>query len=318
MTVIQVQVQRKVLEAQDIVSFELARTDGAPLPDFSAGSHIDVHTPGGLVRQYSLLNNAHTPNRYRIAVLRDPHSRGGSASMHEQVREGDLLTISEPRNHFSLQPSTRKVLVAGGIGITPLICMAHQLAAEGADFALHYCTRSPSRTAFREEIARSALAERVHFHFDDGAADQKLELAAALGSSGTGTHVYVCGPAGFIDWVLQGARALGFTSAQLHVEHFGSAAQDTAEDAEFTVRIASTGQDVVVPAKQTVVQALSEHGIEVLTSCEQGVCGTCITRVLEGRCDHRDLFFTDEEKARHDQFTPCCSRALGKLLVLDL
>ncbi len=318
MTDIQVCVHRKLLEAQDIFSFELARVDGQALPRFSAGSHIDVHTPAGHVRQYSLLDNAHTPGHYRIAVLRDPDSRGGSASMHAQLQEGDILTIGEPRNHFPLKDAARTVLVAGGIGITPLICMAQHLGAQGADFELHYCSRSPTRTAFREEIASSALRERVHFHFDDGPADQKLQLPSALGSAVDGTHVYVCGPAGFIDWVLQGARALGFTAEQLHVEHFGAAVQDTSGDTGFIVRIASTGQEVVVPAEQTVVQALSEHGIEILTSCEQGVCGTCITRVLEGQCDHRDLFFTEEEKARHDQFTPCCSRALGRLLILDL
>lgn len=318
MTAIQVQVRRKVREAQDIFSFELERVDGQPLPGFSAGSHIDVHTPGGPVRQYSLVDDSQAPQRYRIAVLRDPNSRGGSTSMHDRVHEGDILSISEPRNHFPLTHAKRTVLVAGGIGITPLLCMAHRLVALDADFDLHYCTRSPSRTAFRDEIAGSALRDRVHYHFDDGPHEQKLDLSVGLGTPIEGKNVYVCGPAGFIDWVLKGASELGFTAEQLHVEHFGAVAQDTSGDGDFTVRVASTGQDVLVKTGQTVVQALADQGIEIATSCEQGVCGTCITRVLEGQCDHRDLFFTDAEKAKHDQFTPCCSRAVSKLLVLDL
>lgn len=318
MTLIQVQIRRKVHETQDIVSFELVRGDGKSLPSVSAGSHIDVHTPSGQVRQYSLLEESQDPLCYRIAVLRDSTSRGGSASMHDDLHEGDVISISEPRNHFPLRNATRSVLIAGGIGITPLICMANRLVAQGADFDLHYCTRSPSRTAFRDVIASSNLKEHVHYHFDDGPVDQKIHLPSVFGSAFSGKHVYVCGPAGFIDWVLKSARSIGFKSDQLHVEHFGATAQVTSNDAEFTVRIASTGQNVIVKTDQTVVQALAQYGIEITTSCEQGVCGTCITRVLEGQCEHRDLFFTDEEKAKHDQFTPCCSRAIGNLLVLDL
>jgi vanillate O-demethylase ferredoxin subunit len=313
-----VRVVSKRQEARDICSFELARPDGAPLPAFSAGSHIDVHVPGGPVRQYSLCNDAGEHHRYRIAVLRDAASRGGSTGMHDRVNEGDELTISEPRNHFPLVHARRTVLLAGGIGVTPLLCMAQRLAATGADFALHYCTRSAERTAFRDEILASPFAQRVQFHFDDGGADQVLNLPAALGPHDPGTHLYVCGPSGFINHVTQVARGMGWTDAQIHVEFFTGAAQDTGADRAFDVRIASSGQVIRVEANQTVVQALAAQGIEVLTSCEQGVCGTCITRVLEGECDHRDLYFTDEEKAKNDQFTPCCSRAKSGVLVLDL
>jgi vanillate O-demethylase ferredoxin subunit len=318
MTTLTVKVLRKTQVAQDIASFELARADGGHLPAFSAGSHIDVHLPGGLVRQYSLCNAEGEQHRYRIAVLRDAATRGGSAGMHDTVHEGDQLQISEPRNHFPLVHAPRTVLLAGGIGITPLLCMAQRLAAIGADFTLHSCNRSVARTAFRDEIAASSFADRVRFHFDDGDAAQKLQLATALGTPDAGTHVYVCGPTGFIDFVVSGAKAAGFTTEQIHLEYFGAAPQDTTGDRAFDVKIASTGQVVTVGAQQTVVQALARHGVEILTSCEQGVCGTCITRVLEGQCDHRDLYFTDEEKARHDQFTPCCSRAKSAVLVLDL
>lgn len=318
MTQLTVTVLRKVQEAQDIASFELGRADGGPLPAFSAGSHIDVQVPGGLVRQYSLCNAEGEGHRYRIAVLRDPVTRGGSAGMHDRVQQGDQLTISEPRNHFPLVHAPRTVLLAGGIGITPLLSMAQRLAAVDADFTLHYCTRSAARTAFRDEIAASRFAGRVQFHFDDGPDSQKLQLASAFGSPQDGTHVYVCGPTGFIDAVVGAARAAGFAPEQVHLEYFGAGAQDTSGDRAFDVKIASTGQLVRVEATQTVVQALAAHGVEILTSCEQGVCGTCITRVLDGECDHRDLYFTDEEKAKHDQFTPCCSRARSAVLVLDL
>ena len=318
MTQLQVKVVRKKVEADGIASFELARADGGPLPAFSAGSHIDVQVPGGLTRQYSLCNDAVARNTYRIAVLRDAKSRGGSVGMHDAVNEGDLLTISEPRNHFPLVHAQRSLLLAGGIGVTPLLCMAQRLAAIGADFTLHYCTRSPERTAFREEIAGSGYGDRVHFHFDDGAPSQKLHLDRVLAKPDAGTHLYVCGPTGFIDWVVQTAQRLGWNKDNVHLEYFGAAPQDTAGDRSFQVKVASSGAVVEVPADRTVVQALQAHGIEILTSCEQGVCGTCLTRVLQGECEHRDLYLTDEEKAKHDQFTPCCSRAKSDMLVLDL
>jgi vanillate O-demethylase ferredoxin subunit len=318
MVQIAVKVQRKKQEALDIASFELVKPDGSALPGFSAGSHIDVQVPGGLTRQYSLCNDAAEQHRYRIAVLRDPGSRGGSVGMHDAVKEGDTLQISEPRNHFPLVHAQRTLLLAGGIGVTPLLCMAQRLATSGADFTLHYCARSAERTAFRDEIAASAYAQRVQYHFDDGDAAQKLQLEQELAKPDAGTHLYVCGPTGFIDWVVKTADRLGWSKEQVHLEYFGAAAQDTTGDRAFQVKIASSGAVYDVPADQTVVNALQAHGIEILTSCEQGVCGTCITRVLQGECDHRDLYFTDEEKAKHDQFTPCCSRAKSAVLVLDL
>jgi vanillate O-demethylase ferredoxin subunit len=315
---LEVKVARKRREAEGICSFELASPDGGPLPAFGAGSHIDVQVPGGLTRQYSLCNDGKDRARYRIAVLRDPASRGGSVAMHDELNEGDTLTISEPRNHFPLVHAVRTLLFAGGIGITPLLCMAQRLAAVGADFELHYCTRSKDRTAFVEEIAASPFADRVKFHFDDGPPSQKLALDRLIATPDAQTHLYVCGPAGFIQHVTNTAEAHGWRSQQVHTEYFAAAPQDTAGDRAFQVKIASSGAVYEVPAGQTVVHALQAQGVEILTSCEQGVCGTCITRVLEGECDHRDMYFTDEEKARHDQFTPCCSRAKTSVLVLDL
>lgn len=318
---LRVRVARKHQEAQDIASFELERVDGEALPPFSAGSHIDVHLPasaGGLVRQYSLCNPPHEQHRYRIAVLRDAQSRGGSAGMHDQVHEGDEITISTPRNHFALHPAGRTLLVAGGIGVTPLLCMAQRLAATQASFALHYCTRSRERTAFAQEIAASPLAAHTHFHYDDGDASQKLDLLPLLMEAGDDARLYVCGPSGFIDHVVQTAKNLAFPEDRIHLEYFGAAPTAKAGDGSFEVRIASSGLTCTVPAGVTVVEALREKGVDIMTACEQGVCGTCITRVLEGEVDHRDMYLTEEERACNDQFTPCCSRARSAVLVLDL
>jgi vanillate O-demethylase ferredoxin subunit len=314
-----VRVAKKSAEALDICTFELVDVAGGALPAFSAGSHIDVHLPNGITRQYSLCNDPAESHRYLIGVLKDPATRGGSQAMHELVNEGDLLEISTPKNHFPLaHEAKRSVLLAGGIGITPILCMAERLAIAGAEFEMHYCTRSKSRTAFLERIGGSRFAPRVQFHFDDADAAQKLDLAVLLAQPSAGVHLYVCGPKGFMDAVLGAARARGWPEAQLHYEFFSAEVVKSASDASFQVKLASSGRIVVVPADKTVVQALTEAGVEVVTSCEQGVCGTCLTRVLEGVPDHKDLYLTPEEQAANDQFTPCCSRSKTPLLVLDL
>ena len=316
---ISVRVARKQQEAVDICTFELVAEDGSPLPAFSAGSHVDVHLPGGVTRQYSLCNDSTESHRYLIGVLRDPASRGGSQAMHDLVAEGQQLRISAPLNHFPLaHDASRHLLLAGGIGVTPILCMAERLANTGADFEMHYCTRSPERTAFHQRIAGSGFASKVHFHFDDGAAEQKLDIAALLGVPASGVHLYVCGPKGFMDAVLNTARAQGWPEDQLHYEFFAGAVTASDSDASFEVQIASSGQIVVVPKDKTVVQALAEAGVDVQVSCEQGVCGTCLTRVIEGIPDHKDLYLTPEEQAANDQFTPCCSRSRSPRLVLDL
>lgn len=317
MSTIEVRVAAKVCEAEGICSYELVRLDGAPLPPFEAGAHIDVHVGDKHVRQYSLCNAPHETHRYLIGVLRDAGSRGGSVAMHDAVHAGAVLTISAPRNHFPLVDAARTLLIAGGIGVTPILAMAEALASKAAGFEMHYCARSPEHAAFRERIAASAYSRQVHFHYDNGDAAQKLDLPALLAAP-LDTHLYVCGPSGFIEYVLASARAQGWPEAQLHVEYFSGAVVDTAADQPFDVKLASSGQVLTVPAGRSVIQVLAEQGIDVPYSCEEGVCGTCLTRVLDGVPDHRDLYLTDEEHAANDQFTPCCSRARTKLLVLDI
>jgi len=316
---LQVRVAAKRNEAVDICTFELVHVEGKPLPAFSAGSHIDVNLPNGLTRQYSLCNDPGESHRYLIGVLRDPNSRGGSKAMHELVAEGETLRISAPKNHFPLAHGAQhSILLAGGIGVTPILCMAERLAITGAPFEMHYCTRSPERTAFLDRINASGFTSQVAFHHDDGPEEQKLALDAVLRGPRDGVHLYVCGPKGYMDWVLGRARELGWPAEQLHYEFFTAEVVKSDADASFEVQLASSGHIVRVPKDKTVVQALAEAGIEVATSCEQGICGTCLTRVLEGEPDHKDMYLTPEEQAANDQFTPCCSRSRSPRLVLDL
>ncbi|WP_172143709.1 PDR/VanB family oxidoreductase [Pseudomonas tumuqii] len=316
---IEVIVVARTNQAQDICSFELARIDGAPLPAFAAGAHIDVHLPGGLIRQYSLCNPPWENQSYLIGVLKDPASRGGSRAMHEQMQVGQRLLISEPRNLFPLSEyAQRSLLFAGGIGITPILCMAERLHRLGADFELHYCARSSERAAFVGRLQASPFAERVHLHFDDGPAAQRLDAATLLAEPAADTHLYVCGPGGFMEHVLGTAKAQGWDDQRAHREYFAAAPINHTNDGSFAVQLNSSGQIIQIRADQSVAEALEACGIDIPLSCEQGICGTCLTRVLAGEPEHRDLFLTEAEQALNDQFTPCCSRAKSPLLVLDL
>lgn len=310
-------VAHKTIEAQGVCSFELVAADGGALPRFSAGSHIEVHLPGGLVRHYSLCNDPRERHRYLIAVALAADTRGGSRAMHETVREGDVIETGLPKNHFPLAAGARRTLLfAGGIGITPIICMAEHLA--GGDFTLHYFARAPERAAFRERIARSAFAGQANFHFGDGEGAPRLEPGSLLPAPDAGTHLYVCGPAGFMNAVIDAALARGWNDAQIHSEYFAAAPADSAGDSAFEIRIASSGEVVRVEPGVTALAALAARGIRVPSSCEQGVCGTCITRVINGEPDHRDLFLSPAQRACNDQFAPCCSRSRSPVLTLDL
>jgi vanillate monooxygenase ferredoxin subunit len=319
---IPVRVARKQALAEGISAFELVPAEGATLPVFEAGAHIDVHLARGevrIVRPYSLCGVPGAADRWQIAVLREPASRGGSAAMHAWVFEGSTLAVSAPRNHFRLAPrAAHSLLLAGGIGITPLLAMAEQLHADGAAFELHHCTRTLARTPFRERLAAAPWADRVAHHLDDGPAAQRLDLPALLAVQPPGTQLYVCGPQGFMDAVLAAARAQGWPEAQLHWEAFHAEVAPQAGDQAFELQLARSGLVIRVDADQTAARALEAAGVFLPTSCEQGVCGTCLTRVLDGLPDHRDQYLSDEERAANDQFTPCCSRARSARLVIDL
>jgi ferredoxin-NADP reductase len=310
---------KKSVEAVSICSFELVHPEGKRLPPFSAGSHIDVHLPDGIVRQYSLCNDPDDAHRYVIGVLLHPESRGGSRAMHDVLKVGDLVQVSLPRNHFALDHAAkRSLLIAGGIGITPILCMAERLSNAGADFSLHYCSRNRMRTAFMQRIRSSAFAQRVHFYFSDEPESARIDLDTLLSNPDQETHLYVCGPSGFMDAVLGKAAEHGWPAALLHREYFSGAVQSSDQDVAFDVKLASSGKVIRVERTQTVLAALARCGVTVQSSCAEGVCGTCLTRVIEGNPDHRDLFLTAQERARMDSFLPCCSRATSGMLVLDL
>jgi len=299
--------------ADGIVAFEFTHPLGLRLPSWTAGAHVDVFIAPGLVRQYSLCGDARDRRRYTIAVLRCRPSRGGSQAMHETLRQGSLVRIGMPRNQFALAPQARhSVLIAGGIGITPILAMADALAARGERFELHYACRSRAHAAFQERMAH--LGE-VHLYCkEDG---RTLDLGALLATRQEGAHLYVCGPAGLTQAVLSEAERLGWPAECVHTERF-SPADDVARGRPFTLRLAGSGRLVEVPADRSALAALADAGIVIPSSCGQGLCGSCVTGVLEGEPDHRDHCLTPEARAANDCFTPCCSRARGAGLVLDL
>ncbi len=316
---IEVIVTGKHREADDIISLELARADGNLLPPFEPGAHIDLHLPDGLIRQYSLCNPCNDQTRYRLCILKEPASRGGSNFLHTQTEVNQRLSISEPRNLFPMAPDAKRTLLfAGGIGITPLLCMAYALTDAQADFELHYSGKSLNRMAFVDQIMQGSFADRTHLHISDAQPSQRLDVEPLLAHPQSGTHLYVCGPDRYMDYVLNSAARLGWSSAQLHREYFSAAPTADRESGCFEIEIKSTGQILEVPADRTALQILEEAGFTIPVSCEEGVCGTCLTRVFSGTPDHRDRFLTDEERASNDQFTPCCSRAKSGRLVLDL
>ncbi len=315
---LQLRVAAKRAAAQDVVELTLQAPDSAPLPAFEAGAHVELHLPGGLVRHYSLCNTPGEQHRYVLGVLREPASRGGSVAVHERLNEGDLLAVGGPKNHFPLQASAaHKLLLAGGIGITPVLSMARQLAAQGRGFTLHYAGRSRARMAFLAALADAPLAAHTQLHVGDE--NGAMDMDAVLAAQPAGSELYVCGPAGFIDAALTAARRLGWAEARLHRELFTAAPRsDAGDDQPFDIEVQGSGQVVHVPAGCSAAQALQDAGLPLLTSCEQGVCGTCLTRVVAGEPDHRDQYLTPEEQAANDQFLPCCSRARSQRLVIQL
>ncbi len=318
---LRLRVERITPEAEDILSYELVSEDGGPLPPFEAGSHLDVHVPGGFLRQYSLCNDPEETHRYLIAVQRDSRGRGGSRAMHEQVHPGAVLTTRPPRNDFPLLHARGYVLVAGGIGITPLLSMARTLRRRGAKWHLYFCTRSPERTAFRELLSSPDFAGHVTFHHDGGDPSRGLDMRELLATRTAGFRLYCCGPAGLMKAVREASVHHQWPSEKVHFEAFtaeATGAISARADSEFQVVVRSTGAAYPVPAGQTVLNVLRKNGLRVPSDCEAGSCGTCLTHVLEGEPDHRDTFLSEPQRNTCRNMLLCVSRARSRKLVLDL
>ncbi len=300
--------------ARDTRLYEFARVDGADLPDADAGAHIGVHMANGMMRQYSLVHAAKSPKTYVVGVKRDANSRGGSVWVHYQLREGTQTQIDAPRNNFPLvEDSPNSVLFAGGIGITPIWCMVERLQALGRPWKLYFSCRTRADAAFLPELMALGVAH-THFHFDDEVGGL-LDIAAAVAQVPKDAHLYCCGPGPMLAAFEKAAAEL--PRERVHVEYF-TAREDAATAGGFIVDCAKSGQSLFVPPGRKILHVLRDAGIQVSSSCEEGICGACEVDVLSGVPDHRDAILTAAEREENKTMFVCCSGAKTDKLVLDL
>jgi vanillate O-demethylase ferredoxin subunit len=312
-------VGRLTKEATDVISLHLAPADGSPLPVCPAGSHIRVRLGADLVRQYSLCNGPDDRSAYIIAVKKERASRGGSEAIHE-LRLSDEVRVSLPIDAFPVDWGAEHiVLLAGGIGVTPLISMARHALDRKHSFSLHYFARSNAEAAFSDALAECSFSGHVTFHYGLSANDTGARLADIISRAPERSHAYICGPRPFMERAC-GLAAERFGAASTHWEYFSGsdAPLAAAADHPFQIRMGRDGPTFTVPAGRTILQVIQAAGFEVDCSCLEGVCGMCITQVLEGEPDHRDEFLSDEAKRSNDVMTVCVSRSKSPLLVLDL
>lgn len=314
---IKVRLKSITFEAEGINSYRLEPVGGELLPAFSAGAHITCHLPGGMVRSYSLLNEPGERDAYVIAVRNDPHGQGGSRHIHENWHVGDTTAIGPPRNNFALVEEARhSLLIAGGIGITPILPMVRRLDRLGRSWQLHYAARSRREAAFLdrlEGLASAAGRAHVTLHGEPGA--RRLDVTTVVSSAGPDTHLYCCGPTRMLQAFEEATKSR--PPGNIHVEHF-SAREATATDGGYEVVLERSKRTILVKPGQTLLNALLEEGVDVQFSCTQGVCGTCETRVLGGIPDHRDQFLSQDERAAGSTIMICCSGSRSPTLVLDL
>ncbi|TWP34680.1 PDR/VanB family oxidoreductase [Leekyejoonella antrihumi] len=311
----QLRVAQMTWEAEGVLSVRLADPAGAPLPGWEPGAHLALHLPGGNIREFSLCSDPNDLTGWTVAVLREPSSRGGSAYVHLQLRVGDLVSVDGPRNNFRLEDAPRYQLIAGGIGITPILAMARELESRGADWSMLYAGRSGQTMAFVDEL-RCLAPGRVRIHADDSAGGPPA-LSEVLEDNDTRTLVYCCGPEPLITGVEQ-----ALTDPQmLRIERFKAPepiAPPAGGDQPFDIICAGSGARVHVPVDTTALAALEDAGCDVPSSCTEGICGTCETKVLAGTVDHRDFLLSDSEKEAGDTMFICVSRALTAELTLDI
>jgi ferredoxin-NADP reductase len=294
--------------------FEFRNVDGRELPPFSAGAHVDVNLPNGVIRQYSIASSQSDRTRYLLGVKLEAQGRGGSRFLHEQVRVGHVLKLSLPRNNFPLNENAASlVLIAGGIGITPILSMVDRLRTLGRDFHLHYAVRA------RNEALLAHVDEndsRVHLHVDGERNGQVLDVAAIVAAAPANAELYCCGPTPML--AAFEAACANLPPARVHLERFSAPDNVAATGGAYTVELARSKRSITVQSGQTLIDALKAAGLKVKVSCEQGICGTCETRVLAGTPDHRDMILSDDEKAANETMMVCCGGSLTPTLVLDL
>ncbi len=312
---LRVQVRRKWETAAGVAAFELVPITGV-LPTFQPGAHIDVHLPNGLVRQYSITNGPGETSYYRLGVKLEPDSTGGSICLHETVREGDVLAISEPRNNFPLRrDSMRTILLAGGIGITPLLAMAQALDRMSLPFELHCFAQSAEHTAFADVL--DGLGDSVVRHLGLPPDETVAEIRRLVAAHDEFTHLYVCGPGPMLEAARREAAEAGWPDDHVHFEYFKNTTEID-DSSTFEVALARSALTVTVPSGSTILEVLRENGVRMPSSCEQGACGTCVAAVLEGEPDHQDVYLNDSDHQAGDRIMTCVSRALSDRLVLDL
>lgn len=315
---LQLQLRSITYESAGILSFELRLPNGSDLPTFTAGAHVDVQLPGGLTRSYSLVNAQSERHRYVIAVNRDAASRGGSRFMHEALKVGAMLAVSVPRNNFPLvEDAPASVFIAGGVGITPILCMLERLTALQRPWVLHYCARTRQSAAFLDRLheLRVAQAGEVHLNFDHGSVSNMLNIGSVVDAAPVGAHLYCCGPIPMLEAFEKACGKL--PSQQVHVEYF--AAKDLpAAEGGFVVELARSGKLIPIARGMTILDALLDAGVDASYSCMEGVCAACETKVLAGIPDHKDLVLTKEEQASNRVMMICCSGSKTDRLVLDL
>ena len=300
--------------ADGIYLLEFCDPAGKQLPEFSAGAHVAVHVPNGLLRKYSLCNNPADRDRYQIAVKRESEGRGGSCSLIDDVKAGDVLSVTTPVNDFGLPPRAQDFLfIAGGIGVTPIMAMIHQVMTEGKRFRLFYCSRSPEATAFRDELSAPQFKDKVIIHYDQGDASRSLDLRPILAERKNREHLYCCGPRPLMEAVR--AMTDHWSPTAVHFEAFSEAETHKPDDRPFKVKLARSGKVLEVSTDKTILEVLRDHGLDVPSSCETGTCGTCRTKLLAGTADHRDLVLAENE--RKNTIMICVSRTRGDEITID-
>lgn len=321
MSELTLKVDQIVNQSSNVKSFVLSNAAGGYLPPFTAGAHIDVTVTledGSTdVRSYSIASDPEATSTYTLGILREAAGKGGSAFMHDKVGIGAKLSASAPKNHFPLDDEAEDILlIAGGIGVTPILSMARQLARTGTPFHMHYASKSPEDMAFKADV-EGVCGDKGDLYFDGGDPTKGINLKDVLSHRPAGRHVFVCGPVGLIEAVRDTTKELGWPENTVHFEVFKPAELD-GEDTEIEVVLAQSGGTYTVPADVSILDHLLDQGVDIDWDCKMGICGLCATKLLDGEPDHRDYVLTEDERNDEQQFCPCISRAKSASITLDI